>query len=84
MDSALSDVGNLSSGVVQVSVIGPLLFLLYINDVVSLLADDSFTGKLYADDLKIYTSLQINEDTSATEARRIVHLVRLMADANIE
>ena len=62
--SALSDVGNLSSDAIQGSVIGPFLFLLYINDVVSLLTDDSCTCELYADDLKIYTSLQINEDTS--------------------
>ena len=67
--SALSDVGDLCSGVIQGSVIGPLLFLPYINDVVSLLADDSQTCKLYADDLKIYTSLLINEDTSILQRK---------------
>jgi hypothetical protein len=67
--SALSDVGNLSSGVVQGSVIGPLLFLLYINDVVPLLTDDRCTCKLYADDLKLYTSLQLNEDTSILQRK---------------
>jgi ribonucleases P/MRP protein subunit RPP40 len=62
--SAFSDVGNLASDVVQRSVIGPMLFLLYINDVISLLADDRCTCKLYADDVKMYTSLQIYEDIS--------------------
>jgi ribonucleases P/MRP protein subunit RPP40 len=67
--SALSDVGNLSSGVIRGSVIGPLLFLRYINDVISLLADDRCTCKLYADDLKIYNSLQIDEDTSILQQK---------------
>ena len=67
--SALSDVGNLSSGVVQGSVIGPLLFWLYINDIVSLLTDGRCTCKLYADDLKLYTSLQLNEDTSILQKK---------------
>jgi len=43
--------------------------LLYINDVVSLLTDDRCTCKLYADDLKLYTSLQLNEDTSILQKK---------------
>jgi len=68
-ESALSDVGKLFCGVVQGSVIGPLLFLLYINDVVSLLTDERCTCKLYADDLKLYTTLQLHEDATILQTK---------------
>ncbi len=43
-----------TSGVVQGSVLGPLLFLLYINDVMDDLPKGT-CAKLFADDLKLYT-----------------------------
>lgn len=61
--NALSDIAQLFSGVVQGSVLGPLLFLLFINDVTNIFSEDSVC-KLYADDLKIYTELKINEDAT--------------------
>ena len=51
----LSDSLPVLSGVPQGSVIGPLLFLIYIND---LLDDVSSSGKLFADDSKIYRKIK--------------------------
>ena len=48
--SRLSDVTFLTSGVVQGSCIGPLAFLVFINDILSIF-DRSVQSKLYADDL---------------------------------
>jgi len=44
---------SLRSGVIQGSCLGPLLFVLYVNDIVQLF-DGLCVCKLYADDLKLY------------------------------
>ena len=52
----------LCSGIVQGSVIGPLLFVLFINDIIDIFSDGSCVCKLFADDAKIYATLDINDD----------------------
>jgi ribonuclease P/MRP protein subunit RPP40 len=54
--------------VVQGSVLGPLLFLLYINDVVEVFRDSKCTSKLYADDLKVYTEIQLVDDLNLLQS----------------
>jgi hypothetical protein len=58
--SALAHSIDLHSGVVQGSVIGPLLILLYINDIIATLTAKNCACHLYADDLKLYTMLNTN------------------------
>ena len=59
--SCLSSSANIRSGVVQGSCLGPILFVLFINDIVDKL-NSSTTAKLYADDIKLYASITVDSD----------------------
>ena len=54
MGKFVSSVSGVEYGVPQGSVLGPLLFILYINDIENIAGDCKFY--LYADDLVLYTS----------------------------
>ena len=47
------------SGVPQGSILGPILFLLYVNDIPSIV---SSTAKMFADDTKLYCPIKTQED----------------------
>jgi len=55
------------SGVVQGSVLGALLFLLYVGDVVKLFSS-GVLYKLYADDVKLYSVIRIEQDASELQS----------------
>ena len=60
--SQLSSMVTLCSGTVQGSGIGPLLFLTYINELASILAEFNVTVKLFADDVKLYAEVITDVD----------------------
>jgi hypothetical protein len=59
-NSCQSDLVPVISGVLQGSVLGPTLFLLYINDVSTIFQNLAVTCKLYADDIKLYSCYTTN------------------------
>ena len=60
---ALSSACPVTSGVPQGSVLGPLLFLVYINDVCSISTGTVFI-KLFADDLKLYSEVSLDKHSA--------------------
>ena len=58
--SSLSSSADIRSGVIQGSCLGPILFVLFVNDIVDNL-DCCTTAKLYADDLKLYAAINIDQ-----------------------
>jgi len=54
------------SGVPQGSVLGPILFLLFINDITDI-SDSSTKCSLFADDLKMYSSIDTIADSSSLQ-----------------
>jgi len=71
----LSDVCNLQCGVIRGSIIGPLMFLVYINDLVELLALASFNikVKLFADETIYVRVLNVTDSRYGTNLLLLSH-----------
>jgi len=61
VNATMSSYLPISSGVPQGSVIGPLLFTLFINDIIDLF-DSPTKAILFADDIKIYSEIKLPPD----------------------
>ena len=55
---SMSGICPVVSGVPQGSVLGPILFIIYVNDISQLWSSRTVSIKLFADDTKLYTVLQ--------------------------
>jgi len=67
VNNRFSDYVSVKSGVPQGSVLGPVLFLLYVNDLVDLFGP-GLTAKMFADDVKIYAVINDVNDTVTFQA----------------
>jgi len=67
VNNKMSDFVAVTSGVPQGSVLGPVLFLIYINDLAELFGTGLFV-KLFADDVKIYSVINNINDVNAFQA----------------
>ena len=56
LNNMFSHTVSVTSGVPQGSVLGPTLFLLFINDVSSIFKELEVELKLFADDIKLYST----------------------------
>ena len=74
IDSFFSDFCRVCSGVPQGTVLAPLLFLLYINDIVDFL-DSNSVCKLFADDVKFYSNFEFSNDRPRLSAHDLPGLV---------
>jgi len=74
VDSSLSDLADLSSGIIQGSGIGPVMFLSYNKELIALLETCGIVVKAFADDVKIY--VRIVNDVNLQLQHAIDSLVR--------
>ena len=63
VNDAISDPKSVLSGVPQGSVLGPLLFIIFINDLPTQCLNESVYLKMFADDVKLYTTFQNSQQT---------------------
>ena len=83
VESIASEWSPVTSGVPQGSILGHMLFLLFINDLPNVIPQTASTG-LYADDAKLYRAITSNEDSACLQtALTCAEVWPWSADSNI-
>lgn len=77
--NAQSSIESISAGVPQGSILGPLLFLIYLNDIVHCVTDSKFVS--YADDTSVFVSGKSEHDVEE-KAGRTLDALNTWAKAN--
>ena len=75
-----SDLSKISVGVLQGSVLGPLFFIVYVNDIINCM-DSSIKFVMFADDTNIFVSAKISEELYS-KANALLNNLRYYIDAN--
>ena len=75
INGSLSSKSQVTSGVPQGSILRPLLFIIYINDIAKLPLLSSVTLTLYADDILL--SQEISSPTSMSSVQSNINLIAL-------
>jgi hypothetical protein len=71
LENCFSSKATVNSGVIQGSVLGPILFLIYINDVAAA-CNDIVRVKLFADDVKLYSIIDTSCSTTTCSLQQSI------------